>query len=198
MNFELIIFYFYALVATLSALAVILVKNPVHSALNLILCFFSVAAIWILLEAEFLGLVLILVYVGAVMVLFLFVLMMLNLNIKELKEGFVQHLPLAILSAGIMLVQTILLFFNIKIKTMPEISSNITNSKQLGTLLYSEYLLQFEIAGVILLVAIIAAIGLTIRKKPKENKYQNPAEQVKSHKKDRLKIVKMKTEDYDG
>jgi NADH-quinone oxidoreductase subunit J len=197
MNFELIIFYFYAVVAIISALAVILLKNPVHCALNLILCFFSVAAIWILLQAEFLGLVLILVYVGAVMVLFLFVLMMLNINFTKIKEGFVRFLPISIMAAGIMFVQIVLLFLNSKFKVATNnIDHSISNSKQLGTVLYNDYLLQFEIAGIILLVAIIATIGLTLNKQ-KNNKYQNPVAQVKTKKEKRLTMIKMKTQQQD-
>ena len=161
---ESLVFYFFATVTVLAALSVITVRNPVHAALYLVLTFFSSAFIWMLLEAEFLAISLVLVYVGAVMVLFLFVVMMLDINIARLREGFIQFLPVGVALALVMF-----------------------------GMLYTDYVFAFETAAVILLVAIIAAIALTMRKRA-DNKYQDPSDQIKVQKQDRLRIIKMEAE----
>lgn len=198
MGIESIVFYFFAAVTVLSALSVISVRNPVHAALFLVLTFFSSAFIWMLLEAEFLAITLVLVYVGAVMVLFLFVVMMLDINIARLREGFVKFLPIGILMALVMfgLIYSVISGDRFGIEAMPDPvakAADYSNTKALGSVLYTEYVFAFEIAAVILLVAIIAAIALTMRKRA-ETKYQIPSEQIKVQKQDRLKIIKMEAE----
>lgn len=198
MGIESIVFYFFAAVTVLSALSVISVRNPVHAALFLVLTFFSSAFIWMLLEAEFLAITLVLVYVGAVMVLFLFVVMMLDINIARLREGFVKFLPIGIFMALVMfgLIYSVISGDRFGIDAMPDPvakAADYSNTKALGSVLYTEYVFAFEIAAVILLVAIIAAIALTMRKRT-ETKYQNPSQQIKVQKQDRLKIIKMEAE----
>lgn len=198
MGIESIVFYFFAAVTVLSALSVISVRNPVHAALFLVLTFFSSAFIWMLLEAEFLAITLVLVYVGAVMVLFLFVVMMLDINIARLREGFVKFLPIGILMALVMfgLIYSVISGDRFGIEAMPDPvakAADYSNTKALGSVLYTEYVFAFEIAAVILLVAIIAAIALTMRKRA-ETKYQNPSQQIKVQKQDRLKVIKMEAE----
>ncbi len=195
MTFELFIFYLFSAVTLLSAVAVVTVRNPIYSALFLILAFFSSAAIWILLEAEFLGVVLVLVYVGAVMVLFLFVIMMLDIEIDTLKEGFIRYLPVGLLVAIAVAVEMILVMksdvFKVDIPDAAPLSVN--NTEALGEVLYTEYVLPFEIASVILVVAIIAAIVLTLRRRTGVKK-QDPSKQVRTSSEDRIRIVKIKAE----
>ena len=194
-------FYFFSALLLVAALGVILSRNPVHSALSLVLSFFSCAAIWLLLEAEFLGIVLVLVYVGAVMVLFLFVVMMLDINIEEMRKGFVRYLPIGALVALILAAQMIWVVGPVGPDVLGDESLNqavrheadYSNTKELGRILYTEYVLPFEIASIILLVAIVAAISLTLRRRPK-TKYQTPSKQVKVKRDDRLRIVKMDAE----
>jgi NADH-quinone oxidoreductase subunit J len=192
---ETIIFYVFAISTVTSATAVVTVRNPIHAALFLVLTFFTSAIIWITLEAEFLAISLVLVYVGAVMVLFLFVVMMLDINIARLREGFSRVLPLGIIVAAIMLalMWTVVTsdIFSVEAfaKPLPK-EAGFSNTKALGAVLYTDYVFAFEIAAVILLVAIIAAISLTMRKRPK-TRYQNPSDQIKVKKADRLRIVKM-------
>lgn len=182
-----------------AAARVITARNPVHAALFLVLTFFTASAIWLLLEAEFLAITLVLVYVGAVMVLFLFVVMMLDINVEPLREGFVKYLPVGALVGVIMLVEMVFLisqrFFKSENYDIPARASadQISNTEMLGQLLYSQYLLQFEIAAIILLVAIVAAIALTMRRRP-TTKYQIPSAQIDVRKEDRLKVVKMPAE----
>lgn len=195
---ESVVFYFFALVCIASATAVISVRNPVHAALFLVLTFFSSAFIWMLLEAEFLAITLVLVYVGAVMVLFLFVVMMLDINIARLREGFVKFLPIGILLSVVMfgLFYVVLSgdYFAAETIQQPEPkSADYSNTKALGAVLYTDYVLAFEIAAVILLVAIVAAISLTQRRR-KDTRYQNPSEQMKVRKEQRLKVIKMPAE----
>ncbi|MDJ0655424.1 MAG: NADH-quinone oxidoreductase subunit J [Xanthomonadales bacterium] len=198
MPIETIIFYAFSSVLVLSALAVITVRNPVYAALFLVLCFFTSAAIWLLLEVEFLAIVLVLVYVGAVMVLFLFVVMMLDINVEPLKEGFARYLPVGLLVALAMLVE-MLAVLGIKrfgpesFPAPPPHPAGYSNTRELGELLYTEYVYPFEIAAVILLVAIIAAIALTLRRRP-ETRYQDPGRQVQVRKEDRLRVVSMEAE----
>lgn len=194
-TFQQVLFLLYAAVAVLSASRVITVKNPVHAVLFLVLTFVSVAAIWILAEAEFLGIVLVLVYVGAVMVLFLFVVMMLDINIVQMREGFMKHLPVGILVATVMVIEMgLVLTSKVFDQAPPEPTGlEVDNTKALGEVLYTQHVYAFEIAAVILLVAIVAAISLTLRKRP-HTLYQKPGEQVKVRREDRLKIVKMPAE----
>lgn len=192
-----ILFYFFALILVFAATRVVSVRNPVHAALFLILAFFSSAAIWLLLHAEFLAIALILVYVGAVMVLFLFVIMMLDVNLTQLREGFTRYMPVGILVSGLILVQMILAlrYWNtteVAITTAVE----IPNTTVLGKTLYTFYLYPFEIAAAILLVAMIAAITLTMRAR-RSNKYQKPEQQVHVRRADRVRLVKMLPEPRD-
>jgi len=197
MTFEQFIFYIFATVTVASAVGVVTVRNPVYAALFLILAFFTSAATWILLEAEFLGVVLVLVYVGAVMVLFLFIIMMLDINIDPLREGFIRYLPVGILVAVVVAAEIIMVLssdtFNMAIPEPMPLSHS--NTEALGEILYTEYVYPFELAAVILVVAIIAAISLTMRKRNDNTKRQNPSEQVRVKSKDRLRIVKMKSEE---
>jgi len=192
---ETIVFYVFAFITVTTATAVVTVRNPIHAALFLVLTFFTSAVIWMTLEAEFLAISLVLVYVGAVMVLFLFVVMMLDINIARLREGFSRVLPLGIVVAVIMLllmwsVVTSDVFSLNSISDPVPKAADYSNTKALGSVLYTDYVFAFEIAAVILLVAIIAAISLTMRKRPK-TKYQVPSDQIKVRKEDRLRIVKM-------
>ncbi len=192
---ETVIFYVFAVLTVVSATSVVTVRNPVHAALFLVLTFFTSAAIWLLLEAEFLAISLVLVYVGAVMVLFIFVVMMLDINIALLREGFVRYLPLGLLVAAIMLGMMLSVVtsdsFVLEAGSEPVPKpADFSNTKALGSVLYTEYVFAFEVAALILLVAIIAAISLTMRKRP-QTKYQDPTSQIKVRKADRLRIVKM-------
>ncbi|MFT5657643.1 MAG: NADH-quinone oxidoreductase subunit J [Gammaproteobacteria bacterium] len=195
---ETIIFYIFASMTVVTATAVITARNPVHAALFLVLTFFTSAVIWLTLEAEFLAISLVLVYVGAVMVLFLFVVMMLDINIARLREGFVRYLPLGIAVAVIMFLLMLSVItggvFSVDTVAEPIVkAADYSNTKALGSVLYTEYVLAFEIAAVILLVAIVAAISLTMRKRT-HTKYQNPSAQIRVTKADRLRIVKMPSE----
>ena len=196
------LFYVFAALILFAAFKVITARNPVHAALYLVLAFFQAAAIWILLKAEFLAITLVLVYVGAVMVLFLFVVMMLDINIDSVRQGFWKHFPLAgAVGAIIALEMSYVLMGGFreppKAAILPgaaagQIGVQVSNTKELGKVLYSEYIYPLEIAAVILLVAIIAAIALTLRER-KDSKSQNPSEQVKVKRADRVRLVKMKS-----
>ncbi|MBL39599.1 MAG: NADH:ubiquinone oxidoreductase subunit J [Xanthomonadales bacterium] len=191
-----IVFYLFSGVATLAALGVITSRNPVYSVLFLVLTFFSSACIWLLLEAEFLAITLVLVYVGAVMVLFLFVVMMLDINLTKLKSGFASYLPVGILVAIAMAAQLFILIWatGAGSQVLEYGDADGSNTRMLGELLYTEYLYPFEIAGLILLVAIVAAISLTHRRRP-ETKYQDPSRQVKVNRDERVRLVKMDAEE---
>ncbi len=198
MSFEQFIFYLFAAAMLGSAMMVITMRNPVHAALSLVLTFFSGAALWLLLEAEFLAITLVLVYVGAVMVLFLFVVMMLDINLAQLREGFVKLLPLGVAMA--LLVIGMMAYVvgpgNFGLEKFADPvghPADYSNTKELGRVLYTVYVYPFEIAAVILLVAIIAAISLALRKRPL-TKHQNPDLQIAVRKEDRLRIVKDKAE----
>jgi len=196
MNLPVILFWFYAIVLLGAALAVVLVRNPVHAALFLVLSFFSAAALWLLLYAEFLALTLVLVYVGAVMVLFLFVVMMLDINIDRLRQGFWRNLPLGLFVGVVMAAEMITLLARGVVGgagPAPAPGPDYSNTRALGEVIYTEYVFPFEVAAVILLVAIIAAIALTLRHR-KETQYQDPAAQLSVHPRDRLKIVKLAAE----
>ncbi len=196
MDITSIFFYTFSAVMLFAAFKVITSRNPVHSALYLVLCFFQASAIWMLLQAEFLSITLILVYVGAVMVLFLFVVMMLDINIEAMRKGFWSHFPLAASIGAVLaleLASVLLGGFRLTqapaSAVMPE-GQQYSNTKELGVVLYTEYLYPLEIAAVILLVAIVAAIALTLRER-KDSKAQNPADQVRVKAADRLQLVKM-------
>ena len=197
MGFEKFLFYVFALVLVVSAVRVITVRNPVHAALFLVLAFFTSAALWLLIEAEFLAIVLVLVYVGAVMVLFLFVIMMLDINVAPLREGFIQYLPVGVAVALIIVIEMGLVvgssyFSGAPYNLVPH-AADYSNTKELGSVLYTFYVYPFEIASVILLVAIIAAISLTMRRR-EGTKYQDPARQVRVSRDDRVRLVRMAPE----
>jgi NADH-quinone oxidoreductase subunit J len=195
MLFTDIVFYVLSAILLFSGIRVITTRNPVHAALFLVLAFFTAAGIWLLLEAEFLAIALILVYVGAVMVLFLFVVMMLDINLDKLREGFWEYLPMAGLIGVLMVVEMTMVLAekNLHPSEAVELPANYSNTAALGKVLYTDYLLPFELAAVVLLVAMIAAIVLTLRER-KDNKSMNPAEQVKVKRSDRLRIVSMPAE----
>lgn len=192
------LFYVFAAILLFAAFRVITARNPVHAALYLVLAFFQAAAIWLLLKAEFLAITLVLVYVGAVMVLFLFVVMMLDVNLDSMREGFWKHFPLAgSVGAIIALEMSYVLMGGFREPPKSggaagQIGAQVSNTKELGKLLYSEYIYPLEIAAVILLVAIIAAIALTLRER-KDSKYINPADQIRVRRSDRVSLIKMKS-----
>ena len=201
MNYELILFFALATLLVLAAGAVITLLNRVHAARSLVLTFFTSAMLWILLRAEFLGITLVLVYVGAVMVLFLFVVMMLDINIAPLREGFARYLPVGVLVAAIMAAQMIAVLgtrhFGLDKFAAPPAVVEGSNTEALGRLLYTDYIYPFEIAAIILLVAIIAAISLTHRRR-EGMKTQNPGKQTLVQKADRLRVIKMAGESKEG
>jgi NADH-quinone oxidoreductase subunit J len=191
------VFFFLAAIMVLAGLRVITARNPVHAVLWLVLAFFSTGALWILLQAEFLAIALIMVYVGAVMVLFLFVVMMLDINIERLRQGFWSYLPLGALIGLLMVVEMAMVlggrYFGLGVLPEPNAPPvGYSNTKELGRLLFTDYVYPFELASVILLVAIIAAVVLTLRRR-KDTKYQKPAEQLAVKRNDRLRIVTMAT-----
>ena len=198
MGLEKLLFYVFAAILLFAAFRVITVRNPVHAALYLVLAFFNSAILWLLLEAEFLAIVLVLVYVGAVMVLFLFVVMMLDVNVEPLREGFIRYLPVAIFVGSVIVFEMGLVvasdFFRSDhfIEPTPT-PAEFSNTAALGDVLYTEFVYPFEIAAAILLVAIVAAITLTLRRRP-ETKYQDPAKQVRVRRQDRVKLVKVEPE----
>jgi NADH-quinone oxidoreductase subunit J len=196
--FPTILFFIFAATLIAAALGVILARNPVYSALLLVLCFFNSAVIWLLLDAEFLGIVLVLVYVGAVMVLFLFVVMMLDINLAELREGLAKYWPLAVAVAGFVVfaIINIIVVKNLggmSVRTAPALAAGYSNTRELGTALFTRYAYPAQIAAVILLVASVAAIVLTLRRRP-GGKPQNIALQVAARAKDRVRIVTMASE----
>lgn len=198
MTLEKLIFYVLSAVVILAATMVVTRRNPVHSALFLIMAFFASSGIWLLAEAEFLAIVLVLVYVGAVMVLFLFVLMMLDIDLAVLRAGFIKLLPLGIVMAVAMAAELILVVgpanFGLEQYAAPvRHGADYSNTGELGGVLYTVYMYPFEIAAVILLVAIIAAIGLTMRKRS-DTKYLDPAAQVVVKRDDRVRMVSMDAE----
>jgi NADH-quinone oxidoreductase subunit J len=194
--FEAAVFYAFGAILLVSALGVITSRNPVHAALFLVLAFFTASAIWLLLRAEFLAITLVLVYVGAVMVLFLFVVMMLDINLERLREGFWQYLPLGALVGVLMAAEMAAVLYgrwsglSVPPKALP---AGYSNTKELGRLLYTDYVLAFQIAAVVLLVAIIAAIALTLRQR-KDTKGQDPSAQVRVRRAERVRIVPMAPE----
>ncbi|MXX17661.1 MAG: NADH-quinone oxidoreductase subunit J, partial [Gammaproteobacteria bacterium] len=190
MTFVQLCFYLFAAILVFAAGMVVTIRNPVKSALFLVLAFFSAACIWITLEAEFLAIVLVLVYVGAVMVLFLFVIMMLDIDLAVLRSGFARYLPVGSVIALLLILEIALVMvsgFGAEDYAAPAAHpADYSNSKELGRLLYTQYVYPFEIAAIILLVAIVAAIALTMRKRP-ESKYINPTQQIRVPREDRLR-----------
>jgi NADH-quinone oxidoreductase subunit J len=175
-------------------LRVVTDRNPVHAALYLILSFFSASAIWMLLKAEFLAIVLVLVYVGAVMVLFLFVVMMLDIDMAKLRAGIWGHLPFAVTIGGVIALEMAAVLVNAFIsQPEPTAAGNIGDTKALGKLIYTHYLYPFEIASIILLAAMVAAVALTLRRR-KDRKYFDPGLAVKTRRSDRVRIVSMAPE----
>ena len=197
-----IVFYFFSLIMIGAATGVITSRNPVYAALFLVLTFFTAAAIWMLLEAEFLSIVLIVVYVGAVMVLFLFVVMMLDINLEPLSAGFVSYLPIGLVVAIVMAAELLTVIWakeRFSESAFPIPSAHpegYSNTAAIGERLYTQFLLPFEVAGIILLVAIIAAIALTLRKRP-DVKTQKPALQVRVKRDERVRLVNMPSESTD-
>jgi NADH-quinone oxidoreductase subunit J len=197
-TFQTVVFYLFAALLVFAAIRVITARNPVHSALFLVLAFTTAAGLWMLMEAEFLAIALVLVYVGAVMVLFLFVVMMLDINIDRLREGYWDYLVPGLTVAGIMVAEMAIVlggrhFGLLQVAAPAGQPADYSNTKELGRLLYTDYVYPFEIAAVILLVAIIAAIALTLRRRG-DSKYQDPAKQVAVRRQDRIRIVSMPAE----
>ena len=190
MSFATFTFYAFSAILIFAALRVITTRNPVHAALWLVLSFFTAAAIWILLRAEFLAIALVLVYVGAVMVLFLFVVMMLDVNFDTLRQKFRTYLPIGAAVGALVLFEMALVIVDSAIgrTTVAPPPATGSNTRALGQLIYVDYVYPFEIAAVVLLVAIIAAIALTHRQR-KERKYQDPSWQVKVRREDRVRLV---------
>ena len=198
MSFPTFTFYAFAVILIFAALRVVTTRNPVHAALWLVLSFFTAAGIWLLLQAEFLAIVLVLVYVGAVMVLFLFVVMMLDIDFEAMRQGFRSYLPVAFGVGAVIVVQMGLVLWS-KVKDTGARAETVaaaaadpaySNTKVLGREIYTQYVYAVEIAAVILLVAIVAAIALTLRKR-KETKYQNPSQQIKVRREDRVRLINM-------
>ncbi|NBT28626.1 MAG: NADH-quinone oxidoreductase subunit J [Gammaproteobacteria bacterium] len=202
MNFLQSIFYIFATILVVSSLLVVTVRNPVRAALFLVLAFFSAACLWLTLEAEFLAIALVLVYVGAVMVLFLFVIMMLDIDIAKMRAGFTNYLPLGLVVAVLMALELGLVmvskeFGSANLPRPTGQSATYSNTEALGQLVYTDYVFAFELAAVILLVAIVAAIALTLRRRP-ATRYQAPERQVKVRKEDRVRLVTMPSSPEDG
>jgi len=188
-------FYLFAAMTVIGGMGVVLARNTMHSVMFLIFCFFNTAGLFFMLDAEFLGIILILIYVGAVMVLFMFVIMMLEVNQAKLKEGFLQYLPMGGMIALILLIEFIAasssgVFHTEAIAAVGHFGKDVNNTVEIGKILYTQYLLGFEIAAIILLVALVGAIVLTLRTR-KDAKYQNISKQVNVRKEDRLRKVRM-------
>jgi NADH-quinone oxidoreductase subunit J len=201
MEFKTFVFYFLATIMVLAALGVITARNPVHAALFLVLTFFNAGGIWLLLEAEFLAVTLVMVYVGAVMVLFLFVVMMLDINLDRLREGFWSYLPVGALVGILMLVEMAMVlggsYFGLEaMPAPPAAAESFSNTRELGRVLYTDYVYPFELASLVLLVAMVAAVALTLRKR-KGLKYIQPSEQVAVKREGRIELVKMQAEKED-
>ena len=194
MNTITALFYVFSAILLFASFRVITARSPVYAALFLVLAFFSASCVWMLLRAEFLAIALVLVYVGAVMVLFLFVVMMLDINVDALREGFWKHFPIALLVGVVIALEMALVLmpgFDLADAPVPDAADlKLGNTKLLGIEVYTKYLYPLQIAAVLLLVAIIAAIALTLRRR-KDSKYVNPSDQVRAKKADRVRIVKM-------
>lgn len=198
MEFKTFVFYFLAVILVFAALKVITARNPVQAALYLVLAFFNAAGIWLLLHAEFLAITLVMVYVGAVMVLFLFVVMMLDINMERLRQGFWSYLPVGALIGLLLVVEMILVlggqYFGLEAMPVPpEPQAGYSNTREIGRVLYTDYVYPFELASLVLLVAMVAAVSLTLRKR-KGTKYIDPALQVSVKREGRVELVKMQAE----
>ena len=201
MEFKTFVIYFLAVIMVLAALRVITARNPVHAALFLVLTFFNAGGIWLLLQAEFLAVTLVMVYVGAVMVLFLFVVMMLDINLDRLREGFWSYLPVGALVGILMLVEMVMVlggsYFGLEAMPAPApVAADYSNTRELGRVLYTDYVYAFELASLVLLVAMVAAVSLTLRKR-KGLKSIPPSEQVAVRREGRVELVKMQAEKDD-
>ena len=201
MEFKTFVFYFLAVIMVLAALRVITARNPVHAALFLVLTFFNAGGLWLLLNAEFLAVTLVMVYVGAVMVLFLFVVMMLDINLDRLREGFWSYLPVGALVGILMLVEMVMVlggsYFGLEaMPAPPAAAETYSNTREIGRVLYTDYVYPFELASLVLLVAMVAAVALTLRKR-KGLKSIPPSEQVAVKREGRVELVKMKAEKED-
>ncbi len=198
MEFKTFVFYFLSTILVYASLRVVTLRNPVHAALHLVLAFFSASGVWILLQAEFLAIALVLVYVGAVMVLFLFVVMMLDINLDRLREGFWSYLPLGSIVALLMVAEMSLVlgasYFDLLESNVPQTESGFSNVKAVGRLLFTTYVYPFELASIILLVGIVAAVALTYRGKRK-SKSVSPSQQVFVKAKDRVRVLQMPSEE---
>jgi NADH-quinone oxidoreductase subunit J len=197
MSAEKLVFYALAAVLVAAGAGVVTVRNSVRAALLLVLCFFTSAGIWLLLGAEFLAIALVLVYVGAVMVLWLFVVMMLDIRQDEMREGFARHFPLGILVALAIVVEMAAVLSTVELGTPEPAGAGASNATALARLLYTDYLYPFEIAGVILLIGIVAAISLTLRGR-RQNKYVPPGQQIHVRRQDRVRLVAMPAERDDA
>ncbi len=198
MEFKTALFYILSAILVIAALRVVTARNPVHAVLFLVLAFFNASGLWLLLQAEFLAIALIVVYVGAVMVLFLFVVMMLDINLERLRQGFWNNLwlggPIAVLMVVEMVAVLSVRSFGIEAMPAPAVpAADFSNTKALGVAIYTEYVYPFELASVILLVALIAAVALNLRQR-KDTKQMNPADQIAVQRKDRVRIVSMPVE----
>ncbi|MEW5771537.1 MAG: NADH-quinone oxidoreductase subunit J [Pseudomonadota bacterium] len=193
MDFQDFVFYLLSAILLLAGLRVITARNPVHAALALVLAFFTAAGLWLLLQAEFLAITLVLVYIGAVMVLFLFVVMMLDINLEEMRRGFWSYLPAGLVVGGLMVVEMAMVLGgkDLGLAEPAARAADYSNTKELGLLLYTDYVYPFELAAVLLLVAMIAAIVLTHRKRV-GNKQIDPAQQVRVKRADRVRMVNVK------
>ena len=201
MEFKTFVFYFLAVIMVFAALRVITARNPVHAALFLVLTFFNAGGLWLLLQAEFLAITLVMVYVGAVMVLFLFVVMMLDINLDRLREGFWSYLPVGALVGILMLVEMAMVlggsYFGLEaMPAPPAAAETYSNTREIGRVLYTDYVYPFELASLVLLVAMVAAVALTLRKR-KGLKSIPPSEQVAVKREGRVELVKMKAEKED-
>ncbi|WP_172199047.1 NADH-quinone oxidoreductase subunit J [Niveibacterium sp. COAC-50] len=201
MEFSTFLFYMFAAVMVVAGLRVITSRNPVHAALYLVLAFFNAAGIWMVLRAEFLAIALVLVYVGAVMVLFLFVVMMLDINLERIRQGFWSYLPLGLVIAAVLVVEMAVVvggkWFGVDAMPMPaEAAGPYSNTKSLAWLMFTDFVYPFELASFILLVAMIAAISLTLRSRP-GNKAIDPAKQIAVKRDDRIRIVSMPADTND-
>jgi len=197
MEFKTFVFYMFAVIMLIAALRVITTRNPVHAALYLVLAFFNAAGLWMLLQAEFLAILLVMVYVGAVLVLFLFVVMMLDIDLARLRHRFWSYLPLGALIGVLMVIEMSLVlggkYFGVEALPGQNLPAGYSNTREIGRLLYTEYVYPFELASVILLVGVIAAVHLTLRRR-KDSKYQKPAAQIHIRREDRVRLVSMPPE----
>ena len=198
MEFKTFVFYFLAVIMVLAALRVITARNPVHAALFLVLTFFNAGGLWLLLNAEFLAVTLVMVYVGAVMVLFLFVVMMLDINLERIRQGFWSYLPIGALIGILMLAEMVVVlgsrYFGLDRVPQPgEFPAGYSNTKELGRLIYTDYVYPFELASIVLLVAMIAAVALTLRKRNNVKKI-DPAKQIAVKRDERVRVVSMDAE----